>query len=69
MRTNIEIDEDLIRQVMAATGLPTKRAAVNEALRLLMQWTAQQELLKMAGKIDWVEGYDPEQSEDDHQEW
>lgn len=69
MRTNIEIDEDLIRQVMAATGLPTKRAAVNEALRLLMQWTAQQEILKMAGKIDWVEGYDPEAGEDEQPEW
>jgi Arc/MetJ family transcription regulator len=32
-RTNIEIDEELVRSVMAMYGLPTKRAAVDFALR------------------------------------
>ena len=34
-RTNIEIDEDLIRRVMQRYGLPTKREAVDMALRRL----------------------------------
>jgi Arc/MetJ family transcription regulator len=33
MRTNIEIDEQLIAEAMRATGQPTKRATVEEALR------------------------------------
>ena len=34
-RTNIDIDDDLCRQVMARFNLATKREAVNLALRLL----------------------------------
>ena len=36
MRTNIEIDDELMSQAMAATGLSTKRATVEEGLRLLV---------------------------------
>ena len=36
MRTNIDIDDDLIAQAMAATGLTTKKATVEEALRRLV---------------------------------
>ncbi len=35
MRTNIDIDDDLIAEAMAATGLATKKATVEEALRRL----------------------------------
>lgn len=37
MRTNIEIDDGLLSQAMAATGLSTKRATVEEGLRLLVR--------------------------------
>jgi Arc/MetJ family transcription regulator len=37
MRTNIEIDDALLSQAMMATGLPTKRATVEESLRLLVR--------------------------------
>lgn len=37
MRTNIDIDDDLLSQAMAATGLSTKRATVEEGLRLLVR--------------------------------
>lgn len=33
MRTNIEIDDALLKEAMTATGLTTKRATVEEALR------------------------------------
>jgi len=36
MRTNIDLDDDLVAAAMAATGLPTKKATVEEALRLLV---------------------------------
>ena len=37
MRTNIDIDDELIARAMEATGLPTKKATVEEALRRLVQ--------------------------------
>jgi Arc/MetJ family transcription regulator len=37
MRTNIDIDDDLLAEAMAATGLETKKATVEEALRRLVQ--------------------------------
>ena len=37
MRTNIEIDDDLLQEAKRATGQPTKRAVVEEALRTLVR--------------------------------
>ncbi len=37
MRTNIEIDDDLLAEAMAAAGLSTKKATVEEALRALVR--------------------------------
>ena len=37
MRTNIDIDDDLLAQAMAATGLSTKKATVEEALRRVVR--------------------------------
>jgi Arc/MetJ family transcription regulator len=37
MRTNIDIDDTLLASALQATGLPTKRATVEEGLRLLVQ--------------------------------
>ena len=37
MRTNIDIDARLMRQAMRSSGARTKRAAVEEGLRLLIQ--------------------------------
>ena len=36
MRTNIEIEDELMAEAMVVTGLPTKKAAVEEALRRLV---------------------------------
>ena len=36
MRTNIEIDDKLMRQAMKATGTATKRATIDKALRKLV---------------------------------
>lgn len=54
MRTNIEIDDGLMARAMRASGLKTKRATVEEALRLLTQMRAQQELLSLRGKLNWT---------------
>ena len=53
MRTNIEIDDQLISKAMRATGLRTKRAAVEAGLRLLIQVRAQVGIRRLRGKVRW----------------
>ena len=52
MRTNIEIDDELIRQVMLATGARTKREAVAASLQQTLNLKQQEELLRLWG-IGW----------------
>jgi Arc/MetJ family transcription regulator len=53
MRTNIEIDDQLIRDAMKRSGARTKRAAVEAALRLLVQTHAQGSIRGLRGKVVW----------------
>ncbi len=53
MRTNIVIDNSLMRQAMKATGLSTKKAVVEEGLRLLIKVKGQEGLRRLRGKITW----------------
>jgi Arc/MetJ family transcription regulator len=53
MRTNIDIDKALMSQALQATGLMTKRAVVEEGLRLLIKLKKQKEILRFAGKVRW----------------
>jgi len=54
MRTNIVIDDELMRATLKATGLKTKREAVDEALRTLLRLTQQTELRRLRGKHEWI---------------
>ena len=53
MRTNIEIDDDLMRQAMRRSGGRTKKAAVEEALRLLVKMHNQTSIRRWRGKVQW----------------
>lgn len=53
MRTNIVIDDKLMADAMKATGLTTKKDAVEEGLRLLIQKNKQQSIRKLRGKLKW----------------
>jgi Arc/MetJ family transcription regulator len=53
MRTNIDIDDKLIRQAMRLSGARTKKAAVEAGLRLLAQTHAQGSIRRLRGKIHW----------------
>lgn len=54
MRTNIEIDDELMQEAMAATGATTKKAAVVEALRLVVQLKRQGEAIRsLWGVATW----------------
>jgi Arc/MetJ family transcription regulator len=51
MRTNIEIDDELMRQAMAATGTKTKKAAVEACLRKLIEVNAREQALERAMRL------------------
>jgi Arc/MetJ family transcription regulator len=53
MRTNIVIDNSLMRQAMKATGLSTKKAVVEEGLRLLIKVKGQEGIRHLRGKVKW----------------
>lgn len=53
MRTNIVIDDKLMRDVLRATGLKTKREAVEEGLQTLLRLKRQAEIRKVRGKLVW----------------
>ncbi len=53
MRTNIVIDDKLIREAMKATGLTTKKAVVEAGLHLLIKVKAQANIRRLRGKIKW----------------
>jgi len=53
MRTNIDIDDDLMAEAMRAGQAKTKRGVVEEALRLLIQTRGQAGVRRLRGKIAW----------------
>ena len=53
MRTNIDIDDELMAQAMHASGLATKRETVEAGLRLLVKLKAQQRIKRYCGKLRW----------------
>ncbi len=55
MRTDIDIDDALMAAAQEATGLPTKRAVVEEGLRTLVRLREQQGIRALRGRIRFVE--------------
>jgi Arc/MetJ family transcription regulator len=53
MRTNIDIDDRLMRQAMRHSGTRTKKATVEAALRLLVETHAQTAIRRLRGKVRW----------------
>jgi Arc/MetJ family transcription regulator len=53
MRTNIDIDRDLVKDAMEMTGARTMREAVHLALRELVGRRDRKEILRWIGKLDW----------------
>ena len=53
MRTNIVIDDQLMADTLRATGLKTKREAVELGLRTLLRLRRQAALRRLRGKIPW----------------
>jgi len=53
LRINVEIDDALLAEAMAATRLRTKRKVVEAGLRLLARQKRQADARKLFGRIRW----------------
>lgn len=53
MRTNIEIDQKLIDEILEKTDIKTKKEAVNIALKEFLRMIKLKELSELAGKVTW----------------
>jgi len=53
MRTNIVIDDKLLKEDLRATGLKTKREAVELGLRTLVRLSRQEQIRHLRGKLSW----------------
>lgn len=53
MRTNVVIDDELMKRAQELSGLPTKRAVIEEGLRVLIRMKEQSSLLALRGQLHW----------------
>lgn len=53
MRTNIVIDDKLMQDTLKATGLRTKKEAVELALQTLLRLQQQAQIRRFRGKLAW----------------
>jgi Arc/MetJ family transcription regulator len=54
MRTNVVIDDKLMKAALKQSGLHTKKAAIEEGLKLLVRFNRQAKLKKYRGKLKWI---------------
>ena len=64
MRTNIVIDDKLMEEALALSGLRTKRAAVEAGLKLLVRFSRQTKVKKFRGKLEWTGDLDRMRSDE-----
>ncbi|MGH7062119.1 MAG: type II toxin-antitoxin system VapB family antitoxin [Stellaceae bacterium] len=65
MRTNIDIDDQLLREALRLTGLDTERAVVEMALRMLIRVSRQKSILGLVGKVHWDGNIDDSRQDSD----
>ena len=53
MRTNIVIDDDLMKEAQQLTGLKTKHAVIEQALKTLIMIRKQEKIRSLRGKLRW----------------
>jgi Arc/MetJ family transcription regulator len=53
MRTNIDIDDELLDKAMRLAGTTTKKSTVEKALELLILSYEQRKVLELYGTVKW----------------
>ncbi len=54
MRTNVVLDDDLVRSALKLSGYKTKKRAIEEGLKLLVQVNRQKKIKNFRGKLKWT---------------
>ncbi len=54
MRTNVVLDDKLISSALEVSGLKTKKAVIEEGLKLLIQVKSQTKIRDFRGKLKWT---------------
>lgn len=54
LRTNIELDEKLVKEAMKLTRKKTKKELVNHALQELVNKMKRKKILELEGKVEWT---------------
>ena len=52
-RTNVVLDDRLVEDCLQATGIKTRRALIDHALRELLRHESQTKILELKGRIHW----------------
>jgi Arc/MetJ family transcription regulator len=58
MRTNIDLDDELLNEAMSLTGVRTKKEVVHLALQEFVRSRRKKNLLDLAGRIQFRKGFD-----------
>jgi Arc/MetJ family transcription regulator len=53
MRTNIDIDDHLLKEAMRHSGSSTKKGTVEAGLRLIVKTHAQASIRRLRGRVRW----------------
>jgi Arc/MetJ family transcription regulator len=64
MRTNIDIDDRLMKRAIKTGVAKTKKGTVEEALRLMVRIRAQEAIGKLSGKVQWRGDLEADRSKD-----
>jgi len=54
MRTNVVLDDDLVSSALSLSGFKTKKKAIEEGLKLLIQVNRQKRIKAFRGKLKWT---------------
>jgi len=54
MRTNVVLDDNLVRSALRLSGFKTKKKAIEEGLKLLIEINHQKKIKNFRGKLKWT---------------
>jgi len=54
MRTNVVIDDQVMKEALELSGFRTKKAAIEAGLRLLVKFSLQAKVKQFRGKLKWI---------------
>ena len=57
MRTNVDIDDDLLERAFAVSRKRTKKALIHEALQELIKLKGRKDFTELAGLIEFCQDY------------